>query len=435
MPIGKEGWVSYKSGKWLGHYTIYIEDSTNPKGFRRTQGSQVVASKSDTTKRTAKQMNQVLIKKMLGKGPNPFGTRITFGEYVEKVFIPMRRVGWKVTTEGSNLYVINHYIVEHFGGELLDQIDEVQIATFLKGLAQKYAHGVVQKIYTNLRAIFRRAYEMEYLPKDPAKTIKQPKAPCHLKKILTGEQLRDLLNGLEDPEDKCILATGAFCALRTAEVFGLTWSAWEGDQITPSSTAFKGVLYRDNAKTPGSKASIPLSEVARPWVEEWYAVCPDTAPDDMMYSYMPRWGRFKGKTIPRDPYHWWRKHVWPVALRLGIPVELLTFQVTRRTAATLAFEHGSVKDVQEFLRHADPRTTLKYYVQPVAESTRRTVNNWANSVMTQEVPPQTAAQPTLAWTNPGIQSAAEQSDSPAANAENAVSLSPMGNHPYVIKAS
>jgi hypothetical protein len=79
MPIGKEGWVSQKSGKWIGHYTIYIEDSTNPKGFRRTQGSKVVASKSDTTKRTAKQMNQVLIKKLLGKGPNPFGTRITFG--------------------------------------------------------------------------------------------------------------------------------------------------------------------------------------------------------------------------------------------------------------------------------------------------------------------------------------------------------------------
>ena len=416
VPVNQEGWVTEKSGKWLGHYSIYVNDPAIEGGWKRGHESLVIASKSDTTKRKARALIREYLRTLLAKGPNPYGSPLTFREYVELVFIPLRKVGWKKPTLECNQYCISHYLVKPLGDERLDEIEAVEIATFVSELAKKYAGGLVQKVYSHLRAIMRTAYELGYIPDNPAKAVKQPKTWRHPRRIMTEEQLRDLLNSLEDAEDKCIFAAGSFCALRTSEVFGLIWSAWEGDQIRPSSTAYLGELFRDNTKTEQSHSAIPLAAVARPWVEAWHAQCPDTSPDALMFSYLPSKGQFKGQITPRDPYQWWRKRVWPVAKRLGIPVGLLTFQVTRRTAATLAMKYGSVKDVQQFLRHAEVRTTLQFYVQPVDESTRRTVNDWTSSVMATGTQ-RPAERPFLVAKNPGAESAAREIEKPVASPE------------------
>ena len=52
----------------------------------------------------------------------------------------------------------------------------------------------------------------------------------------------------------------------------------------------------------------------------------------------------------------------------------LTFQVIRRTVATLAQTKGSLKDVQGILRHTRAATTLDVYVQQVPESVQATLN-------------------------------------------------------------
>ena len=52
----------------------------------------------------------------------------------------------------------------------------------------------------------------------------------------------------------------------------------------------------------------------------------------------------------------------------------LTFQVIRRTIATLAEKKGTVKDVQGLLRHSRAATTTDVYMQEIPESVRATVN-------------------------------------------------------------
>jgi integrase len=51
-----------------------------------------------------------------------------------------------------------------------------------------------------------------------------------------------------------------------------------------------------------------------------------------------------------------------------------TFQVIRRTIATLAQKKGTVKDVQGLLRHSRPATTTDVYMQEIPESVQATVN-------------------------------------------------------------
>jgi hypothetical protein len=53
----------------------------------------------------------------------------------------------------------------------------------------------------------------------------------------------------------------------------------------------------------------------------------------------------------------------------------LTFQVIRRTIATLAQKKGTVKDVQGVLRHSRTATTTDVYMQEIPESVQATLNS------------------------------------------------------------
>jgi hypothetical protein len=53
----------------------------------------------------------------------------------------------------------------------------------------------------------------------------------------------------------------------------------------------------------------------------------------------------------------------------------LTFQVIRRTIATVAQKKGTVKDVQGLLRHSRTATTTDIYMQEIPESVQATVNS------------------------------------------------------------
>ena len=53
----------------------------------------------------------------------------------------------------------------------------------------------------------------------------------------------------------------------------------------------------------------------------------------------------------------------------------LTFQVIRRTVATLSQHHGTVKDTQGLLRHARLPTTTDRYMQVLPEGVKQMVNS------------------------------------------------------------
>ena len=61
-----------------------------------------------------------------------------------------------------------------------------------------------------------------------------------------------------------------------------------------------------------------------------------------------------------------------VARDLELPK--LTFQVIRRTIATLAQKKGTVKDVQGVMRHSRTATTTDVYMQEIPESVQSTIN-------------------------------------------------------------
>jgi hypothetical protein len=62
-------------------------------------------------------------------------------------------------------------------------------------------------------------------------------------------------------------------------------------------------------------------------------------------------------------------------LRETLKLPKLTFQVIRRTVATLSQHHGTVKDTQGLLRHARLPTTTDRYMQVIPEGVKLMVNS------------------------------------------------------------
>jgi hypothetical protein len=80
-----------------------------------------------------------------------------------------------------------------------------------------------------------------------------------------------------------------------------------------------------------------------------------------------------------------------LAKDLGLPK--LTFQVIRRTIATLAQKKGTVKDVQGVLRHSRTATTTDVYMQEIPESVQATVNS-----IHSELRPKSVSRGAQVWT-------------------------------------
>jgi len=81
-----------------------------------------------------------------------------------------------------------------------------------------------------------------------------------------------------------------------------------------------------------------------------------------------------------------------LAAELDLPK--LTFQVIRRTIATLAQKKGTVKDVQGLLRHSRAATTTDVYMQEIPKSVQATVDS-INSELRKKSTPVRKRKPTV----------------------------------------
>jgi hypothetical protein len=92
---------------------------------------------------------------------------------------------------------------------------------------------------------------------------------------------------------------------------------------------------------------------------------PDPSPEAFIFPNQT------GGFLDTDNYR--KRVLHKLARDLGLPK--LTFQVIRRTIATLAQKKGTVKDVQGILRHSRTATTTDVYMQEIPESVQAAVNS------------------------------------------------------------
>ena len=84
------------------------------------------------------------------------------------------------------------------------------------------------------------AIEDGYISRNPMRKVKTPITRKPKREILEAAQARLFFTKITSAKHRALMGIASFCAMRTSEVFGLTWGAYLGDSILVKSTAWEG---------------------------------------------------------------------------------------------------------------------------------------------------------------------------------------------------
>jgi integrase len=368
----QDGWVEERGGKirrWYGHYYVYLKDEAGNE--RREHRGVLLGDKAKVRKWEAEEKLRAEIGKVV-QNLLPASADQTFGWFVRERFLPLKGK-WRPSTRATNLNTLNSNILHTLWEAPLAEVDKFKCQMLLNKLAEKgYSHSVVDHVRIALKAILEEAVDQELIGRNPARKLENPDCKAPQKPTLDKADARRLLNALED-RDKLIAMIASFCAMRPGEIFALRRNSFRGDHFFIENTAWRGTMQMGKAKTKGSRARVAIPDVLIPMIDKWLQSSPQALPEDLLFP-SSRAG------LPLWPHRWLQSHMQTVARRPGIKTKV-NFQVLRRTFATNAQEHGSLKDVQTHLRHAHINTTGDIYTQPIEESVRRMVNTVTDKVL------------------------------------------------------
>jgi integrase len=365
----QRGWLVSRGKKWYGYFrkTVFDPTTNQQKG---DVISVVLGLKSQMKASEAREVLEREITKQTGQsGPNAGrvmnDSSVTFGWFVRNRFFPLKEARWKEETAKVKKLLIQRDLIDPFDKTPLGNLDKFTLQVHLNNLAKTNSKDRVLQIRAYLRDIFAEAVDQDFLVKDPARKVTVPTQLRDTDRTtLAWWQLRDALSKL-DLRDRVLLELDMTNALRPGELFALRWQCFGHTECTMRlvETVYKGKI-RPWGKTRKSLGSVHVPKELADDLWLWKQRCPNPSPDAFIFPNK------KGGFMDSNNYR--NRVLHGLAQELELPK--LTFQVIRRTIATLAQKKGTVKDIQGVLRHSRIATTTDVYMQEIPESVQKTVD-------------------------------------------------------------
>ena len=261
--------------------------------------------------------------------------------------------GFSDTTRDEYRRAIEKRAIPFFGRFRMDEVEPQDVRRFLGHLDRTgVGPAAVRKSLAPLRAMFATALEDGALRFNPTAGVRVNRRADEDEEeralALTREQLAALLAELPD-EWRPFFELLAHTGLRISEAIALTWADVEFGERP--RLRVRRQLYRGTAKRLKSRSSrrdLPLAPgmARRLWPRQGS-------------SSEPLFATAAG--TPLSDGNLRRRVLAPAAKRAGVP--WAGFHTFRHTCASLLFEGGKdIKQVSEWLGHADPAFTLRTYV-------------------------------------------------------------------------
>ena len=370
----QRGWVRLRGKKWYGYFRrTQLDPATyqpKPAVAQVILGLKTEMSKSQAREKLEREIVR------LGKQPNGdksmINGAVTFGWFVNHRYLPLKEADWREETAKVKKHIIKADLIDEFHDFRLENIDKFTLQAHLNKLAKTRSKDRVLQIRAYMKAIFAEAVDQDFLTKDPARSIKTPSNLRESDKTtLTWDQLRSALAKL-GVRDRILLKLDMTNALRPSELFGLKWKCFDAKApaISIQETTYRGKI-RAYGKTRGSLTTVPIAVELAEELVEWRKQSKDPSPEAFIFP-----GRLGGFM---DTGNFRHRVLHKLAEELELPK--LTFQVIRRTIATLAQRKGTVKDVQGMMRHSRTATTTDVYMQELPEGVRATMNSIHQELM------------------------------------------------------
>lgn len=367
----QEGYLTEKSGSWVGHFSRWVTDYATGER-KRQQRAFVIGPTAKLTKTKARAHLRERLVKELGMTAD---ARATVSWFVEHRWQPMREGTWRDSTRQTNLELLK-IITDRFGTTALEDMDGVVMQAWLNGLAKKRSASAVRHLRIFLRSILNEATEQDHCQKNPARLLRLPKLKKSDRAYLSLEQVKDLVEAATEPRERTLLRLILVTALRPSELFAIRWKCvdFETDTLTITETVYRGKL-RPFTKTTEEgeteRVTLHIPHAAFEALALWIAQAKYCDNDDFVFP------NAEGGFITKENYT--RRVLSPLGVKAGI--KRLNFQILRRTVATHAQHLGSPKDIQTIMRHKKAETAQAHYVQVIEESVKETTENLAGKLL------------------------------------------------------
>ena len=291
-------------------------------------------------------------------------TGATFGDAAEEWlrYVETER-GRKASTLADYRSAVRAHLVPAFGEMAIEDITTETIERWLAGELEegRLSRRSLQKLVVLLNGIFRRARKVWRLPMNPVADVERlaPRSRPGID-FYSPEEVHALVRAAEGEQDAALFLTAALTGLRMGELLALRWR----------DVDFQAQSVRVLASYTAGQLGTPKSGLGRtvPMVDEVAQVLARlagrerwTGPDDLVFA-----GR-AGEHLDGSAL---RRRFKAARDRAGL--RPLRFHDLRHTFGSIAIRTADPREVQEWLGHADFKTTQIYmHYRPRADAAAR----------------------------------------------------------------
>ncbi|MGO8718708.1 MAG: tyrosine-type recombinase/integrase [Acidobacteriaceae bacterium] len=276
------------------------------------------------------------------------------------------------STKQNYLDNLTSYILPRWGRTRMMEIKAVEVEAWLATLGGKktgrpLADPSRQKIRNVFSCLFTHAQRHEFVPQghNPIKLVRQGGKRSRTPDILSASEVRALWEGSQMRE-RAMISIEFGNGLRISEAVGLKWSDIDFDNGTASVTRSVVKGREGNTKTEISRKLVPLHSCQLEDLKAWRTEAPYPDDSDWLFASHLKKGR-----KPYWPDMIRKRHLLPLAEKLGIKKRIGWHSFRRSYASLLKANREDIKVVQELMRHANISTTMDLYTQAFSEDARQ----------------------------------------------------------------
>lgn len=359
------GSLQIKNGKYYAVLNV-----TDVNGNRKQKWIST-GMETKGNKKRAEQFLRDKLKEFELKG-NILQTDMLFSDYVLQ-WLNLAKLRLDESTYQSYKFLANAHIVPYFNNSkvTLDKLTRNDLQMYVN---HKYENGrrddkgglsakSVKSHMVLIKQALKEAVKSNLIASNPSDYIVLPKIKKFESSFYTVNQLKELFVLIEsEPLYPLIYITAVF-GLRRSEVLGLKWDSinFDNNTLTIKHTVVgEGkIIAKDSTKNTSSYRSYPISEDVKSML---LSLMSNKEKNKMLFGNEYNANDYVFCWDNGNPYKpdYISRHFKQILIKYNLPV--IRFHDLRHSCASLLVSNGfTLKDIQEWLGHADIQTTANIY--------------------------------------------------------------------------
>jgi integrase len=353
-------------------WVFRFRETVNDNGKLRTIHRKRILCPATVKPEEAKKLAELEAAKVAQSRPSTPEKIVNLGEYVSRVYLPFAESSLRFWTVKSYRVMWQKHFAprQHITRKLLCDVRTSDVYAWLQEIVSvdKTENGgvlgsaTVKRLKSLLSGIFTHAVNLGYLPgANPVVGAMLPAAAAPRETVAYSlEEIREMIAAVDDPTARVMIAVAAFTGLSRSEIRGLTWEAWQGDELHVLRSIVAGKIQ--DTKTRARKAPVPL-------LPSLAQVLAQHRARDGNPTTGPMFRTFSGSAL--DPNNVLRDKMQPAFKRVGITFWEGWHGLRRGLASNL--HRLGVQDMvfQRILRHSNVSVTQACYIKTANQDSVR----------------------------------------------------------------